>query len=119
MTETKRKVETEETTEYDNFIGEVDSSSKPSTLGEFMGEDTGFQSDVDLDAWRQHWKGMPSFKNDHNEPYKRIQMSFRTKEDYEEFQKLIGQKMTEKTKSAWHPKLDITANSLTRWMEDE
>jgi len=46
-------------------------------------------------------------------------MSFRNQEDYEEFQKLIGQRMTAKTKSAWHPHLDVTANSLLRWMEDE
>jgi len=27
--------------------------------------------------------------------------------------------MTEKTKSAWHPHLDVTANSLLRWMEED
>jgi hypothetical protein len=46
-------------------------------------------------------------------------MAFRTKEDYEEFQNLISQKMTLKTKSAWHPALDKTANSLSRWMGDD
>lgn len=115
---TKRKVEVEESAEYDNFIGEVDKSSLPSSLGEFMGDDA-IQEDVDIDKWRQHWKGMPSFTNEDNEPFKRVIMSFRTEKDYLEFQQLIGQKMTNKTKSAWHPKLDITANALTRWMDDE
>jgi succinate dehydrogenase flavin-adding protein (antitoxin of CptAB toxin-antitoxin module) len=46
-------------------------------------------------------------------------MSFRTKEDYEDFQKKIGQRLTEKTKSTWHPLLDVTANSLLRWMDEE
>jgi len=27
--------------------------------------------------------------------------------------------LTKKTKSAWHPHLDVTANSLLRWMDEE
>jgi hypothetical protein len=46
-------------------------------------------------------------------------MSFRNQEDYEDFQKRIGQRLTKKTKSAWHPHLDVTANSLLRWMDEE
>ena len=39
-------------------------------------------------------------------------------EDYKEFAKIIGQTLTDKTKSIWHPKLDITKNSLMRWIEE-
>ena len=46
-------------------------------------------------------------------------MHFRNKEDYEEFAKLIGQPLTKKTKSTWFPRLDRTANSLLRWVEEE
>ena len=119
MSDDKRKVEVKESAEYDNYLGEVDDSSLPSTLGEFMGEDKGVNEEVDIDSWRSHWKGMPSYTQEHNRAYKQVIMSFRNQEDYEEFQKLIVQRMTAKTKSAWHPHLDVTANSLLRWMEDE
>ena len=119
MSDDKRKVEVKESAEYDNYLGEVDDSSLPTTLGEFMGEKKGTNDEVDLDSWRSHWKQMPAFTQEHNEPYKKVIMSFRTKEDYEDFQKKIGQRLTEKTKSAWHPHLDVTANSLLRWMEEE
>lgn len=47
------------------------------------------------------WIGMPEFKQDKVEPYKKLIVRFETKEDYEEFAKLIDQKLTEKTKSIW------------------
>ena len=115
----KRKVEVEESSEYDNYLGEVDDSSLPTTLGEFMGEEKGTNEEVDLDSWRSHWKQMPSYTQEHNKAYKQVIMSFRTKADYDDFQKLIGQRLTDKTKSAWHPHLDVTANSLLRWMDCE
>lgn len=35
-----------------------------------------------------------------------------------EFAKIIEQTLTDKTKSIWHPKLDITKNSLMRRIVD-
>ena len=116
----KREVEIEESAEYDNYIGEVDDSSLPTTLDGFMGDgETGINTEVDIDSWRNHWKQMPAYTQEENKAFKQIIMSFRTKEDYEEFQVKLGQRMTVKTKSAWYPHLDVTANSLLRWMEDE
>ena len=37
--------------------------------------------------WKQEWKDMPEFIQDKKEPYAKI----------------IGQKLTKKTKSIWHP----------------
>jgi hypothetical protein len=68
--------------------------------------------------WEEHWVGMPEFKQEDNPPYKKIIMSFRSKEDYEEFAKLIDQKLTDKTKSIWYPKLDKDENTLKRWIEE-
>ena len=116
----KLKVETKESADYDNYLGEVKDESLPTSLGAFMedGED-GINEEADIEEWRKHWKNMPSFTQEENKAYKQVIMSFRTKEDYEDFQKRIDQRMTEKTKSAWHPHLDVTANSLLRWMEEE
>ena len=48
----KLKVEVKESSDYDNYLGkEVDDSSLPSTLGEFMGE-KGINTEVDVDVWR-------------------------------------------------------------------
>ena len=49
------------------------------------------------------WAGMPEFKQDKIEPYKKLVIRFENKEAYEEFAMLMGQKLTEKTKSIWHP----------------
>jgi hypothetical protein len=46
-------------------------------------------------------------------------MHFRNEEDYNEFSKLTKNNLTEKTKSAWYPKLEITKNALLRWIEDD
>jgi hypothetical protein len=109
-----------ESGEYDNFLGEVDDNSVPATLSEFLGEDDGITvGDVDIDKWTNHWNQMPEYKQEDNPAYMKVIVRFRNKEDYEEFQKMIGQNMTEKTKSIWHPQLDRTGNALLRWIEDE
>jgi hypothetical protein len=51
----------------------------------------------------EEWKGMPEFEQDNLNPKTQIIVSFATEEDRESFSKLIGQKLTEKTKSIWHP----------------
>ncbi len=116
----KLKIEVEESADYDNYLGEVSDESLPTSLGSFMedGED-GINEEADIEQWRKHWKNMPAFTQEEKKAYKQVIMSFRTKEDYEDFQEKIDQRLTEKTKSAWHPHLDVTANSLLRWMEEE
>ena len=60
----------------------------------------------------EHWNaaGMPEFIQEKQEPYNKITVRFETKEDYEHFAELIGQNLTPKTKSIWHPKLDRYVN---------
>ena len=116
----KLKVEVKESSDYDNYLGEVKDDNLPTSLGAFMEDgESGINEEVNIEEWRNHWKQMPSYTQEHNKPYKQVLMSFRTKEDYEDFQKRIGQRLTKKTKSTWHPQLDVTANSLLRWMDDE
>ena len=80
--------------------------------------DDSYEEEDVTEEWRKYWKGMPEFVQEDNPPHKKIIVSFRNEEDYEEFAKLIGQKLTDKTKSIWFPKLDIDDNALKRWIEE-
>lgn len=102
---------TKKNTEYENMIGVKEDDGKPR-----LPLDIPTSEDKE---WKKHWVGMPEFEQEDNPPYKKIIVSFRTKEDYEEFSKMIDQPLTEKTKSIWHPRLDRDANSLKRWIEVE
>jgi hypothetical protein len=57
-----------------------------------------------MEEWRKHWEGMPEFENVDSAPFQSILIHFKTKEDREEFAKLISQKFTYKTKYTWFPK---------------
>lgn len=103
-----------ESADYDNFIGDkVDMS--PISLDAFGLEVTG----VDPQSAEAHWVGMPEFNQEEQKPFKTLYVHFRTEDDYKEFADLIGQILTKKTKSIWHPKNEITKNSLLRWVEDD
>jgi len=96
-----------ESQDYDNFIGK-----KVSPMDDLFGKN----ETVDKE-WKKHWVGMPEFVIKPEEPYKKLQINFASKEDFDEFQKLISQKMSDKTKIIWHPKRSETKNSLLRWIE--
>jgi hypothetical protein len=49
------------------------------------------------------WKGMPEFVQEKKEPFSKIIIRFDTEDDLIDFSELIGQKLTPKTKSIWHP----------------
>lgn len=101
-----------ESSQYENFVGKT-TKLKQSTLDSWSGEIKSPES------WQDHWQDMPEFEQENNAPYKSINVHFRTEEDYKDFAKKIDQSLTAKTKSIWYPKLDITKNSLLRWIEDE
>lgn len=112
-----------ESAEYDNFMKEMNESdeSKDTTLEDFFGEIPDVESSHP-NYWKKHWQGMPEFENsDNKNKYKTVYVHFRTKEDFEDFCKRIDQYPAAETKtnsSIWHPKLDRTANSLLRWIEE-
>ena len=49
------------------------------------------------------WEGMPDFVQEKQEPYAKIIFRFESEEDLQDFAQIIGQKLTLKTKSSWHP----------------
>lgn len=68
-------------------------------------------------AWEE-WQGMPEFVQPKDEPYAKIIVRFDNEEDLQDFANLIGQKLNKKTKSIWHPKLDVGKNAGLRWIDD-
>lgn len=64
------------------------------------------------------WKDMPEFVQEKQEPYAKLIVRFETKEDLEEFAKLINQKLTKKTKSIWHPELVRGIHSAKRYVDE-
>ena len=76
------------------------------------------QDAIDEKYWKSQWQDMPEFTQEANEAYRTVTMKFRSKEDYDEFSQKIGQEVTDKTKSIWHPKLNVTKNLELRWVQE-
>ena len=108
------KPDIQESTVYESLIGVKEDVDHHATLADFLGVEENERKE-----WEKHWIGMPEYVQEDNPPYKKILISFRTEEDYDEFAKLIGQNLTIKTKSIWYPKLDRDENSLKRWIETD
>ncbi len=53
------------------------------------------------------WEGMPDFNQPDKSAQRQITVSFKTDEDVEAFAKLIGQNITDKTRSLWYPAAEI------------
>lgn len=65
--------------------------------------------------WKKEWQGMPEFvQAESQKPYAQIIFRFANESDLQEFANLIGQKLTKKTKSAWHPQIQrgLNANKI-------
>lgn len=60
----------------------------------------------DLESIESEWQGLPEYNQPHNGAFRQIVVEFDNDEDVEEFGNLIGQSLTEKTKSLWFPPRD-------------
>jgi hypothetical protein len=49
------------------------------------------------------WAGMPEFQQEEQEPYAKIIFRFENEKDLQDFANKIGQSLTPRTKSSWHP----------------
>lgn len=68
--------------------------------------------------WRKEWVGMPEFVQEAQKPFSSITVRFETEQDMLDFAELIGQKLTKRTKSIWHPQLVRGINSDKRWVDE-
>lgn len=66
----------------------------------------------------KEWQGMPEFVQEKQEPFSKIIIRCETEEDLKELEKLLGQPLTPKTKSIWHPRLIRGKNAHKRYVDE-
>ena len=69
--------------------------------------------------WQKEWQDMPEFVQEKKECFAKIIFRFETNEDLQNFAKLIGQKLTVKTKSAWFPYRPHVGEYDTLWVDED
>ena len=70
-------------------------------------------------SWAKEWIGMPSFSQNQVKSLREIKLNFRTREDIEKFEKLIGQKITPLCNTYWFPKLGIKSHSTAVFVDSD
>jgi hypothetical protein len=88
-----------------------------------MGINILFEDDDDVDEGDpifdigDHWVGMPEYEVTSLMPYKQLIVNFQTQEDMIAFGKMVGRKITPKTKSIWWPEREPIATTSLRWVD--
>ncbi len=81
-------------------------------------QDTLFESDeTDYDNAEHDWRNMPEFVNEKNDAFRKIIISFQDENGVKEFEKLLQQRITDKTKSLWFPPKE-KHNTIDMWIDD-
>ncbi len=70
------------------------------------------------EAWRKEWVGMPDFESKDLTSYRKIIVHFRNEEDVQDFAKLLGQKITKKQPSLWHPVMPIRKTAHLLYVQE-
>lgn len=65
--------------------------------------------------WVSEWRSMPEFIQQASEPFAELIVRFSSEYDFEEFQKLLDQKINSVKASIWHPKLIRGEHAKYRW----
>jgi hypothetical protein len=73
----------------------------------------------DREFWEKHWIGMPEYMMQNLEAKKQLKVNFLTDEHYEDFCKLIGQKLTPNTKSIWFPATNKVKSITKAYVDKE
>ncbi len=81
-------------------------------------KDTRKSPKVGHEEWRKHWKNMPAFDNEKNEPFIKVRVLFESDQDVEDFGKKLDQKVTLKTKSMNYPARPILDLTKIGWYGD-
>lgn len=78
-----------------------------------------FEDSENEAEWKKEWQGMPEFiQGESEKPYAQIIFRFPNKQALEDFSKIIGQKLTNKTKSAWHPQIERGKNANKIYVQE-
>ena len=65
------------------------------------------------------WQGMPEFEQEDQLAWKSVIVHFANADDLQAFARLIGQSLTEHTRSIWHPKAEIESYVDKRYVSNE
>lgn len=68
--------------------------------------------------WEKHWVDMPEFEQPAQKPFATINFRFDTEKDLDDFCKLIGQNLTQKTKAARFPKVEASPVSGKSYVDE-
>lgn len=69
-------------------------------------------------TYDKDWIGMPEFVQEKQSPYAQIIFRFESKQDLDDFSKLISQRLTSKTKSAWYPFRSHFSGDKSIWTDE-
>ena len=91
---------------------EMPNTNKPSQ-DDFL-DDFGLEKN----GWEEEWVDMPEFIQKKQTCYAQIIFRFDNEKNLQEFAKLIGQKLTKKTKSCWYPFKSHWGNNKKVWVDE-
>lgn len=66
----------------------------------------------------QHWQNMPEYNQPDNGAYRQLIINFQDEAAVKNFESIIGQSLTKKTKSIWFPKREQNNVSELFWIEE-
>jgi len=69
--------------------------------------------------WVEHWRGMPEFVQNNLHPIHSIEVWLRNAVDRDAFGRIIGQKLTAKTRSVWYPETESVSRLDKRYVQVE
>ena len=75
--------------------------------------------DSETEKWRDEWQNMPEFVQENQEPFQSVIVHFETKQDRNNFAKLIDQNITYRTPSIWFPKANIRVAKDKRYIDSK
>jgi hypothetical protein len=68
--------------------------------------------------YQKEWEGMPEFEQEDKTAFQSIHIHFKTQGDVDNFAELTGQKITNKTRSIWYPKIEIERYADKRYSDE-
>mgnify|MGYP003625881823 CR=1 FL=1 len=77
-----------------------------------------FGEEFEKEFWHDEWEGMPEFVQEQEESYHKLIIRFRNEEDLQDFATKISQKINNRTKSIWHPKLTFKDHFSKRYVDE-
>ena len=73
--------------------------------------------ETDKEPEATDWQDMPEFQQEKNDAHRKIIISFQDEKGVKDFEKLLGQRITSKTKSLWFPPKE-KSNSIMMWVDE-